>query len=98
MYNYFRLVNRVETSFGVENLASKLYMENWSGWKDYEAIHLLARHRSYLAEDDIKNSNIRQFDLDNIQRYNNTFGEMARSIWNHELVQKWTNLPTTVIK
>ena len=68
-------MNRVETSFGVDNLASKLYTENWSGWKDFHSIHLLARHRSYLAKEDVVNTNIEVFDRKNIQFYNNTFGE-----------------------
>ena len=59
----------------MDNLASKLYSEQWSGWKELHSIHLLSRHRSYLAKADVESSNIEVFDLDNIQRYNNTFGE-----------------------
>ena len=72
-----RLVHRVEDTFGVDNLASKLYSEQWSGWKDLHSIHLLSRHRSYLAKEDVEQSKIEVFDLNNIQSYNNTFGKRS---------------------
>ena len=84
------LVNRVEELFGVRtNLADKLYgteAKDWAEWKNYYAIHLLARHRDYLVKHDVELSNILDFDEQNIQNYTRTFGEMARSIWNDNRV------------
>ena len=48
----------------------------WDGWRDYYAVHLLNRHRDYLADDD----DIKDFDEDNIRNYNKTFGIMAREL------------------
>ena len=42
------LVHRVKKDFGVENLATELYKEEWAGWRERHAIHLLERH-SYLT-------------------------------------------------
>lgn len=76
------LVHRIEDRFGVQNLAKELYSEYWPHWRDYYAIHLLWRHRDYLAKDDYKSSGIEWFNEINIQNYTKTFGEMARSVWN----------------
>ena len=74
------LVRREKELFGVQNLADELYRQNWAGWRDYYSIHLLARHRSYLAEDDVVESGVDEFNLENIKHYNRTFGFMARDV------------------
>jgi hypothetical protein len=74
------LVHREKERFGVHNLAQKLYGEYWPQWRDYYAIHLLFRHRSYLVEDDVRLSGIEEFDEENVRSYNRTFGEMARAV------------------
>ena len=43
------LVHRVNTGFGVENLATRLYKERWLGWADRFTIHLLDSHKEYLT-------------------------------------------------
>lgn len=82
------LITRVKVRFGVHNLADKLYLEPDFNWSDFYAIHLLSRHRDYLAKKDVEQTKILNFDEFNIQNYTNTFGEMARSIWNHPTVKK----------
>ena len=85
------LVNRVKELFGVHNLAEKLYgteAKHWTEWKNYYAIHLLARHRDYLVKSDVEETKILEFNETNIQNYTKTFGEMARSIWNDNRVLK----------
>ena len=75
------LIHRVKESFGVHNLADKLYQEShWTEWKAFHAIHLLFRHRDYLAKEDVKQSGIQEFDESNIWHYNKTFGYMARDV------------------
>ncbi|CAM6055191.1 unnamed protein product [Sphagnum tenellum] len=56
------LVHREKELLGVQNLAYELYSTTWSDWRDYYAIHLLYRHRTYLNVDDVKSSNITNFD------------------------------------
>nr|XP_040573843.1 uncharacterized protein LOC121122848 [Lepeophtheirus salmonis] len=75
------LVHRVYHRFGVSNLSHKLYEKYWPHWKNYYSIHLLWGHRSYLAKGDVEKSGIKEFNEYNIGTYNNTFGEMARSVW-----------------
>jgi tricorn protease-like protein len=74
------LIHREVELLGVSNLASKLYKDSWSSWRQYYAIHLLFCHGSYLAEADIKMNKILDFDEDNIWSYNRTFGKMAREV------------------
>ena len=75
------LVHPVKELFGVQNLAEELYEKyDWEGWREQYAIHLLFRHREYLAKEDVKDSGIADFDEDNILRYNKTFGVMARAV------------------
>jgi hypothetical protein len=82
------LVTRVPELFGVQGLSQQLYVNSdWDKWHDYYSIHLLSRHRSYLAKEDIKQSGILTFDEHNIQNYSKPFGEIARSIWNHPKVK-----------
>lgn len=82
------LVHRVTEAFGVQGLSRELYqLEHWDQWKEYFAIHLLARHRDYLVPDDP----IVEFNEVNIQNYSKTFGQLARSIWNHKEVIKFWN-------
>ena len=45
------------------------------------------RHRDYLAKKDVEQSQILEFDEHNIQKYDKSFGDMARSIWNDPLVK-----------
>lgn len=80
------LIHRVTESFGVQGLARELYqLERWDQWKQYFSIHLLARHRHYLAPD----PQILEFNEFNIQNYTKTFGQLARSIWNHKKIIKY---------
>ena len=75
------LIHREKELLGVKNLAKKLYGEsNWAGWKDFYAIHLLFRHRTYLVEEDVEQTGIEDFDEENIVKYGRTFGQMARSV------------------
>ena len=75
------LVHAVPELFGVQNLAEELYVRNdWEEWREQYAIHLLFRHRDYLAKEDVKESGIANFDEENILRYNKTFGIMARTV------------------
>ena len=73
-------VKREKVRFGVHNLAEKLYNHNWKGWRDYFAIHLLSRHRDYLAKEDMEESGIEEFNWENIMTYNKSFGSMAREV------------------
>ena len=71
------LVHRVKTEFGVHNLVQMLYNENYPFWEtEFYAVHLLARHRSYLMPRD----RIKNFNEINIKTYNRTFGQMARFV------------------
>lgn len=82
------LVHRVSELFGVQGLSQELYaQEKWGKWKEFYSIHLLARHRQYLVPEDF--SQIQEFDEVNIQNYTKTFGEMAKSIWNHPNVTEY---------
>ena len=75
------LVHPVRDLFGVQNLAEELYSkEDWKEWSEQYAIHLLFRHREYLAKEDVKESGIADFDEKNIMSYNKTFGIMARTV------------------
>ena len=75
------LVHPVRELFGVQNLAEELYEKHdWEGWREQYAVHLLFRHREYLAKGDVKESGIADFDEDNILLYNKTFGVMARAV------------------
>ena len=82
---YPDLVHRVPELFGVQGLAKELYEEKEFAWQKFNAIHLLARHRNYLVNDELKE----EFNEDNIQTYSKSFGEIARSIWNRPEVSKW---------
>ena len=79
------LVHRVPELFGVQGLAKELYEDKEFAWQKFYAIHLLARHRNYLVNDELKE----EFNEDNIQTYSKSFGEIARSIWNRPEVSKW---------
>ena len=85
------LITRIKVKFGVQNLADKLYLESDFNWKNYYAVHLLSRHRDYLAKMDVEQSKILNFDEFNVQNYSRTFGQMARSIWNHDLLRKYSH-------
>lgn len=83
------LVHRVTDLFGVQGLSKELYsMRKWKKWHEFYSIHLLTRHREYLVPEDIKESGIKEFNEINIQNYTKSFGEIARSIWNHPKVLK----------
>lgn len=76
------LIHREVDKIAVKGLAKELYQDrNWQGWRDFYAIHLLFRHRSYLVDDD-DNEKIEEFDEENIMTYNRTFGIMAREVLN----------------
>ncbi len=70
------LVHREEVLLGVQDLTDRLYMQDWDGWKEYYAVHLLNRHRNYRV-----NRKFEEFDEENIKKYyNTTFGRMARLV------------------
>ena len=79
------LVHRVKELFGVQGLAKELYEDSKFEWQKFFAIHLLARHRNYLVNDDLTE----EFNEENIQNYTKSFGELARSIWNHSKIKKF---------
>ncbi|CAG2177578.1 unnamed protein product [Oppiella nova] len=71
------LVHRVSHAFGVHNLVPMLYNDLYPFWdNNFFAIHLLARHKSYLVPNDM----ITTFNEHNIKTYNKTFGQMARLV------------------
>lgn len=70
------LIHRVPYGFGVHNLAGFLYEDCSETWTEYSAIHLLYRHRYYVAPSD----HFGALELDNLGRYNTTFGQMARLV------------------
>ena len=74
------IIHRVREEFGVHMLVPFLYKENWPStvWRSkFFAVHLLSRHRGYLAMEKGAPS---LFDETNIQTYNRTFGSMARDV------------------
>ena len=71
-------------------LSKELYsLSQWNRWHDFYSIHLLSRHREYLVPEDVIESRITKFNETNIQNYQKSFGEIARSIWNHPKVMKY---------
>jgi len=76
LYQHPEIVHRVKLLFGVHMLVKNLYKTFWDKWEEQYTIHLLMRHRSYLD----KNSPIKEFDEQNIRRYNFTYGAMVRKI------------------
>ena len=71
------LVHRVTKEFGVHILTDMLYNVDYPLWRQkFFAIHLLARHKSYLVPRDP----IVTFDENNVKTYNKTFGQMARLV------------------
>ncbi len=59
-------------------LMEELYeMNDWKEWIEYDTIHLLVNHRSYL---DLNYNETKEFYEFNILNYNFTFGEMCRKI------------------
>jgi hypothetical protein len=57
-------------------------MEDWKEWKSMDSLHLLVNHRYYLDKD----SPIKVFNETNIQKYQFTFGQIARDILNRSQV------------
>ncbi len=70
------MAHTVKSKLGTDMLIHKLYKTYWLEWKEFDTVHLLINHRSYLD----KNSPIRHFDEFNIQNYNYTYGYMVREI------------------
>ncbi|KAL1481684.1 hypothetical protein MTO96_034287 [Rhipicephalus appendiculatus] len=68
------LVHRVPYDFGVHNVAHLLYGVCKPDWRQFFAIHLLFRHRSYLVTTDT----FGPLTVSNVGRYNTTFGQMVR--------------------
>ena len=72
------LAHAVRNKFGTQMLIEELYeMKDWKEWIEYDTIHLLVNHRSYL---DLNYNETKEFDEFNILNYNYTFGEMCRKI------------------
>lgn len=74
------LVHREPVLLGVQGLAHELYEMMWDQWREYYTVHLLFRHREYLAPSDQNQSGIIEFDEKNVWNYNHTFGAMARQV------------------
>jgi hypothetical protein len=72
------MAHAVKIKLGTHMLIHDLYQTYWSEWKELDTIHLLINHRSYLD----KESPIKDFDENNIQNYNQTYGYMVREILN----------------
>jgi hypothetical protein len=71
------LIHRVITEFGTStHLSYYLYIQNWENWKEYDTIHLLTNHRSYMYKENYQQ--YPEFNESMIIHYNFTFGEMAR--------------------
>ena len=75
------LVHRVKWLFGVHGFGEELYrLEHWDEWRNFDAVHLLIRHRSYL--DSWWNLFWwPQLNEDNIRDYPKPFGDMAREVY-----------------
>jgi len=69
------LVHRELKAFGVENLAEELYKQNWAGWINRHTVHLLERHRKYLA-----GGGKEEFDENNIDQCDCTFRTLVNQI------------------
>ena len=70
------LAHAVKFKLGTHMLVHNLYKIYWREWKTLDSIHLLINHRHYLD----KESPIKDFDENNIQTYNYTYGYMVRDI------------------
>lgn len=70
------LVHRVTRDFGVQMVTHMLYRVCSDEWLQMYAVHLLHRHRDYLAPNDT----VGEYDERNIVHYNKTFGQMARLV------------------
>jgi hypothetical protein len=80
LYKYPQFIHRVIQKFGTDTRISvHLYTDNWSGWKEFDAIHLLINHRYYMFKANYQTHPY--FDEQTILKYNFTFGEMVRSIY-----------------
>lgn len=75
------LVHRVPHRFGVDtDLVRMLYQKLNPKWQqEFDAIHLLMGHRSYMVEN--SPDYVDTFDEHNIRTYNQSFGEMARLVY-----------------
>jgi hypothetical protein len=78
LLNHRYLIHRVKNRLGTENLIHKLYFDkNWKEYgKEFDAVHLLVNHRSYLDP----KSPIKEFNETNIRDYEFSFGRIARDI------------------
>lgn len=54
-----------------------MFVYEWPEWKNMDTIHLLINQRFLI---DNKNPQIKDFDEEIIQTYNETYGEMCRDI------------------
>ena len=74
---YSNLATIVQLKLGTAIYSNELFKKaNWNNWMQFDCIHLLINHRSYLDKD----SPIKEFDENNIWTYNRTYGVMVRSI------------------
>lgn len=71
------IIHIEKEKLGAHSLFSQLYGMQWKEWRNYDSIHLLINHRSYL---DSVSPNITEFNEVNILNYNYTYGEMVREI------------------
>jgi len=69
------LVHRVKLQFGVENLSSELYSQDWRGWEGRLTLHLLYRHQNYLT-----NTNTSQITEHNYRDCHCTLANMIHSV------------------
>jgi hypothetical protein len=61
---------------GTHMIFKHLFHENWPEWKEMSTVHLLINHRIHMD----KQSNITEFDEENIKTHNYTYGEMCRQV------------------
>jgi hypothetical protein len=71
-----QLVHAVVEKLGTSHLSDELYLMNWPKWRTLNTIHLIINQRDYLDPD----SSIKEFNEENIQTYNFTYGFMCRDI------------------
>ncbi|XP_071455847.1 uncharacterized protein [Hetaerina americana] len=85
LFHHPSLVHRVPVLFGVHNLAEQLYSsskdvaeKSWWRKEGFYSIHLLSRHRNYLAHSNINSGAL--IDEQSVLKDNTYFGQMARWI------------------
>lgn len=82
LYKEPELIHRVKVLFGADlKFAYKLFQQQWSGWRDMYAIHLLSNHQYLFKNLSNKATFPVEFNENNIAYYNVTFREMAYEVY-----------------